>query len=400
MSIDVNDQFASEKADQIDAARNEARRFQERLDKAEITDIGGGQYRVNTGWDRGEVFTATRNQLGEIEQVIANHGLDTAANGEVALYTRKPAWHKLGQVVPQGVSDIDEVLRLAHLDWDVTKVPATYTWGEETLTNPDMFQIIRADSGAPLGIAGTGWTPIQNRQAFEFLQELVADNTVLFETAGSMRGGRKTFVSIRLPQTVVIDAEGVNDEVVPYIVVSNAHTGHDAAQAVVTPWRPVCANTERFALRDAHTRWTIRHTRGAHEKIAEARKTMGLSLRYYERFGVEETQLARTDVTIDEVRALIDALWEPPEPDASQAAKTIARKRTDRLMDMFGEESKRLGRTAYAAERTVTDYLDHVAPRRPGKSMTEEIARATALIEGNDDELKSKAHRNLLLLRR
>jgi len=30
--------------------------------------------------------------------------------------------------------------------------------------------------------------------------------------------------------------------------------------------------------------------------------------------------------------------------------------------------------------------------------MTEEIARATALIEGTDDEIKTRAHRRLMLL--
>ncbi|WP_373311017.1 DUF932 domain-containing protein [Streptomyces alanosinicus] len=32
---------------------------------------------------------------------------------------------------------------------------------------------------------------------------------------------------------------------------------------VATPWRPVCANTERFVVRDGVTRWAVRHTAGA-----------------------------------------------------------------------------------------------------------------------------------------
>ncbi|MER6739020.1 hypothetical protein [Streptomyces puniciscabiei] len=38
----------------------------------------------------------------------------------------------------------------------------------------------------------------------------------------------------------------------------------------------------------------------------------------------------------------------------------------------------------------------HRAPRRPGQTMTEEIARATAALEGADDDMKTKAHRRLL----
>ncbi|MGW9032083.1 DUF932 domain-containing protein [Streptomyces sp. NPDC055722] len=47
------------------------------------------------------------------------------------------------------------------------------------------------------------------------------------------------------------------------------------------------------------------------------------------------------------------------------------------LDDQFRTETERVGRTAYAAERAITGYRDHVAPRRPGKTMAEEIARAT-----------------------
>jgi len=45
---------------------------------------------------------------------------------------------------------------------------------------------------------------------------------------------------------------------------------------------------------------------------------------------------------------------------------------------MFREEAGKVGRTAYAAERTVTDYLDHrlrVVPR----NLTEELARGLGL---------------------
>ncbi|MDQ0956118.1 hypothetical protein QFZ24_010127 [Streptomyces phaeochromogenes] len=71
----------------------------------------------------------------------------------------------------------------------------------------------------------------------------------------------------------------------------------------------------------------------------------------------------------------------------------------DALDDVFRTESERVGRTAYAAERAVTGYLDHVTPRRLPQSMTEEIARATAVLEGADDEIKNRAHRRLLQLR-
>jgi hypothetical protein len=61
----------------------------------------------------------------------------------------------------------------------------------------------------------------------------------------------------------------------------------------------------------------------------------------------------------------------------------------------------RVGRTAYAAERAVTGYLDHYRDLRPSAAMGGlTAARAHQVLEGTDDTLKSKAHARLMLLRR
>lgn len=396
---DVNTQFANEKTAQLDAARAVEARFQARIDRGEIRMIGGDRYEVLTGWDRGEVFTVSRNTQGQIEQIIANHGLDEQADGTIALYASSPAWHGLGQIIPGGTTDIDEVLRLSGLDFEVTTVPALYQWAGELREHADQHHTVRTDTGAALGAVGRKYTPIQNRAGFEFLQELVGRYDVVWESAGLIRGGKRVFISIRLPETVTVDADGINDIVVPYVAVMNDHSGNGQFQCVVTPWRPVCANTERFAVRDAVTRWAVRHTAGAIDEIKEARRTLGLSVKYFEQFADEETALARTDIAVADFHKVIADLW-PLDDDASDQKRTNFAQRLGDLDEVFRTESERVGRTAYAAERAITGYLDHVAPRRPGKTMTEEIARATAALEGADDDMKSKAHQRLLLLRK
>jgi phage/plasmid-like protein (TIGR03299 family) len=396
---DVNRAFATEKTRQIEAARQRERAFQARVDRGEIRPLGGDRYEVLTGWDRGEVFTVSRNTLGEIAGIIAQHGLDERADGTIALYASSPAWHDLGQIIPGGTTDIDTVLHAGGLDFTVTTVPALYSWGDTVHEHRDQFHTVRTDTGAPLGVVGRRYAPIQNRQGFEFLQELVGRYDVVWESAGVIRGGKRVFISIRLPETVTVDADGINDIVIPYVAVMNDHSGQGQFQCVVTPWRPICANTERFAVRDAVTRWAVRHTAGATDQIKEARRTLGLSVHYFEHFAAEETALARTELAVADFHQVIADLW-PLDDDATDQKKTNFAARLSALDDGFRTEAERVGRTAYAAERAITGYLDHIAPRRPGKTMTEEIARATAALEGADDELKSKAHKRLLLLTR
>ncbi|RCG19092.1 DUF932 domain-containing protein [Sphaerisporangium album] len=413
---DVNAAFAAEKTAQLAAQRAERdRRIQAQADKAawidrevaegRMTPIGGDRYRVTQGIDAGEVFTVRRNLAGQIAKVVGEHGLDLAADGTAALYSAVPAWHGLGQVIPGGTDSIDEVLALGRIDWEVTKREVRYSFmgdGESTptlRTMPDRYVTVREDTGTALGVVGARYEVIPNRKIFEFLEDLVGQHGVIWETAGALRGGRRVFVSMRVPETVTVDPGGLNEEILLFLAAMNSHDASSEAETVLSPWRPLCKNTERFALRDAVARWGIRHTSGALDRLEEARRSLGLTLKYADAFAAEETALARAQIAMDDMRNLIDELWPVPQDAPTRTRNTADRRRTA-LMGMFETEAERLGRTAYAAERVITDYLDHLAPRRPGKTMTEEIARATALLEGTDDGLKNKAHRHLMTLTR
>lgn len=373
MTIDVNQQF------------DQARR--DRMASVGATRRDDGTY-VGTGWDANEV--------------IGRDGLDTTL-GQAALYTSVPAWHDLGTVIPGGTDDIDQVLTLGGIGFGVEKRNVRYSFMSDGETTPalrtaaDYFVTVRTDTGAALGVVGHKYTPIQNLDLFTFLEDLVNDHGVIWESAGALRGGKRVFVTMRLPETVTIDPSGISDEIVPFVAMLNSHDGRSPAQALVTPWRIVCGNTERFAIRDAHSTWKVRHTSGALDRIHEARRTLGLTVQYYSEWAEEETTLAQTEIAMRDFDQLIADLW-PVENDAPLRTRNAAARRNEQLGQMYRTEADRLGRTAYAAERVITDYLDHIAPRRPGKTMTEEIARATALMEGADDEIKNKTHKQLMTL--
>ncbi|MFE0099824.1 DUF932 domain-containing protein [Streptomyces sp. NPDC059009] len=369
MSTDINERFRAQRSALI-AATGGVRRED-------------GTYAATVGYDRGEV--------------IGRDGLDTSL-GRAALYSAVPAWHGLGCVIPGGISDINSVLDLGGIAFRVEKRRVQYEVDGALRAMADRWVTVRMDTGAALGTVGARYQIFQQLEIFTFLQDLVAEHDVIWESAGALREGRKVFITLRVPESVVIDRGGLDDEVILFIVVINSHDGTSGAEAVATPWRVVCGNTERFALRDAVSRWSLRHTSGALQNLAEARRTLGLSVRYAQAFEAEETALARTDLAINDFHKLIAELW-PLDDEAAPRARRIAERRRDRLDVMFRDESEQLGHTAYAAERVVTDYLDHIAPRRPGKTMSEEIARATAVLEGSDDDLKSTAHKRLMNLR-
>lgn len=417
LTADVNEAFRTEKLGQIamaQAAVEASRQAQADYDsgktqadldaalaaKVEAGDIrliGTDRYMVLRGWDANETFRiqrATRPQ--ELPLVLPETGLDVV-DGKTQLFSAVPTWHEQGNVV-QGVTSITEVLRLGGLLWKVEKAPAQYTVGDKLYTTTDSFITYRDDTNAKLGTVGTIYRPFQNSEGAAFLQELVDRYDVQFESAGPLNGGKKVFISMKLPETVTVDAEGINDQVVPFIAWLNDHEGEGKLKVVVTPWRPICGNTNRFALRDAITSWGVRHTTNGLARLEEARRTLNLSVKYFEQFAVEETQLARIDFEVDQFAALLEELWPSgDEADQSKRQKTLLARREEALFERFAMESKRVGRTAYAAEQAVTDYLDHAAPRRVQKTMLAD-ARATASLLGSDDDVKAKAHRQLMKL--
>ncbi len=365
-----------------------------------LVSLGGDRYQVVDpgSWDNGEVWIYRKVSEQAQPLLLPEHGLAENEDGEVSLYRKRPAWHNLGNFHLEGLTDISQVLKESGLDYDIAQYPTRFNFKGKSLLVPGSFVNVRKDTGEPKGVVGKVYTPVQNREAFEFLQNLADKHDILWETAGETASGR-VFVTMQLPDTLVIDEGGLNDEIVPFVGAFNSHNGQSPFQVVVTPWAPVCGNTERFALRDAVTRWTVRHTTSATAKVAEARKTLGLSLRYYNQLAEEETALARTSLAIDEFRELMADLWpareEDPEKETARS-RGMRERREQALEETWAKNSKRAGKTAYAAERSVTEYLDHVAPRRAvGDKLA--AARATAILEGTDDGIKAKAHEKLML---
>jgi hypothetical protein len=78
---------------------------------------------------------------------------------------------------------------------------------------------------------------------------------LIFETAGSLWGGRQVFITARLPGHVTVGG----DDVRPNVVLSAWHTGTGAIRAMTTLVRAVCNNTVRLALERASAVYRVRH---------------------------------------------------------------------------------------------------------------------------------------------
>jgi len=189
-----------------------------------------------------------------------SHEIETFADRTAAFVSaREDAWHRLG-VVTRDCLTAEQVMTTARLGgWNVRTVPLSATDltddGVTTLAVSDHYATVRTHpvTGRPdvLGVVGSGYTVVQNEEHCDLLNLLVGEAGAHFETAGSLRGGRETFVTMKLPHTLTLDTghgSGHTDDVELYLAARSSHDGTAAWRVIVTPVRIVCANTQRMAL--------------------------------------------------------------------------------------------------------------------------------------------------------
>ena len=327
-----------------------------------------------------------------------SHELEVWEDGSASFVSaREHAWHRLGMVVPEQF-DAAQAMQFAKLGgWNVRTVglqtaPVLDENGvTPALSVPDRYATVRTNpvTGGTdvLGVVGPAYTVIQNEAHADLLNTLVDQSGAHFETAGSLRGGRAVFLSMKLPNTMQI---GGIDPVDTYLVALNSHDGTSAFRLLVSPVRVVCANTQALAIRRAQASFSIRHTSGARGNIAQARQALGLTFRYVEAFEAEAQALIEREMTDAQFQAIIGTIW-TPTPD-SKRSETIAANRTEILSDLFrtAETNANIRGTRWAGYQAITEYLDHFAPiadkADPATARAERVA-----VGGNTAQVKTRA---------
>ena len=346
------------------------------------------------------------------------HELDIT-DGQVSFAnSRDDAWHRLGQSVGHAMT-ASEALHAAHLaGWNVRKmalrVPQQAILGPDGVTTPaplavpGFYATVRTNpiDGRPdvLGVVGAKYEPVQNEASSELLDALVDESGgAHFETAGALRGGRETFVTMKLPTTMVFDGrDGTKDRTDFYLAALNSHDGSSSFRFLVTPIRIVCANTQSAAIGSAKASWGIRHTGGARAAIQEARDALKLSWRYIEAFEAEAAKLYAAPMDTDQMREFAHALL---EVDSATTEATV-RHRRDRAAGIVklwtsSPTITAIAGTRWAAYNAVTEFCDHHVGVRGARTPADASAARglrTITAAGSAQSLQASAFRMLQTL--
>lgn len=319
--------------------------------------------------------------------------IETFEDGTSAFFSnREVAWHKLG-VVTDGAQTANQALQVAQLD-SIVKVsenPIAAEIDGKMITYPNRFLTYREHpkkGTTALGVVGKRYTPIQNSEAFDFLNVLADESGAVFETAGSLGNGERVFMTMKFPESMTLGGTDVVDN---YIMAVNSHDGTTAFTVAVTPIRAVCTNTVRLALACAESKISLRHTVNATQKVQQARETLGIVWKYQEEFQNQVESMLSEKFSDAEYKRFIEALVpEPRGKEITQRQINSIQEVRDNLMGLWNAPTQaNIAGTKWAAYNAVAEYEDWAKPVRSKKD--QDVVRAERIINGGSEVMKARA---------
>lgn len=330
-------------------------------------------------------------------EISQTEGVSFFADSKTDATGRVSAWHKLGTPIGH-TATAEEALESAHLArWDVRKrplrtildpasdpyssdlqiaVPGKYA---TVFTNPVDGKVY------PLGVVGERYHPIQNEALATFANALVDEGGAHFETAGSLSGHSRVFLTMKLPRTFVLEGlDGTQDIAEWYLALFNSHDGTSGLFGITTNVRVVCANTAAAAIRGAHSKFTVRHTENFQSAVSKARESLGLAFEYEDAFEEEARALFETPFGDNEVDEFLKELLKLNSVEEGTAAATRRSNEMASIKKLWVSSPTIAGTpiagTAYGAYNAVTEYVDHFQTTRATKLLEPDVLRANRTI--------------------
>jgi len=298
-----------------------------------------------------------------------SHRIDITDDQASFVSAHTAAWHQLGKTLDHSFT-AEEAMKEGLLgDWNVRKVPTFAKLEDGTsIPMPGRSAVIRdnpvrAGQIDYLGNVGDNYRIIQNEQHASLLNALVEESGAHFDTAGALDGGRRVFITMKLPGHINI---GGVDPVENYIAAINSHDGSMAFTLMVTPIQVVCANTLNLAFQNNSHIFRIRHTSGAERILhSQARQALDFTFNYLDGFQEQAEQLINTTMTQAKFEELVLREFGPAE-DAAPAAVTRAEKKVEQMSELFADAQTVAIKkeTAWGGLAALTEWADHFAPTR------------------------------------
>lgn len=290
------------------------------------------------------------------------------------------------------IKELDEILIKAGIAFYVDKAPVTFT---PNLINddiipcsqevPDFYVTYRTDTNHPFGVVGSKYEIVQNYEAFRFIEQLFEEEDIVYENAGVLDKGSRMFVVVRIPDNIIL---GEGDQIEKYLMFTTTHDGSGSITIILLGVRLYCSNMIQRVIRNANSKFIIRHTKKAEERLETARKLLDAQKVYFsilEKDLLLLKQINITDGDIDD--AIANIFLSSLQYEAYKVEKfdlydndILSSKRKSMLLTVRDSIYYALGQDVYTwtalwLYNGITSYFQH------SKQYKNEDARFTAIVD-------------------
>lgn len=276
-----------------------------------------------------------------------------------------------------------DMIKAAGLGWKVGMMPLKGGPKNMQIPGRNSHCIFREDTGAPLGVGSSTFCPVQNDEAFDFMDSLHADGVAKYVTAGSLFGGARIWILMELTKDMKVG----KDKFKNFILASNGHDTLAKFRAGYCGTRVVCNNT----LQCAHGELgggsvALVHNSSVLTNLQKAQKVLAVTTAEAQRLQQWLAASADVKVTPEVVVAVSDAMFGSLDDDTPTQRKNAIEK----FKSIYGQEVALNGDTAYSVINAVTGYADH-AKRYTGDSSQRAQKRFQAVMAPDGSAAKMKS---------
>lgn len=299
---------------------------------------------------------------------------------DTVVSVRDAGWHGLAKVLDDYVTP-EEARKMA-FDWEPVTMPlyrAVPVIGENgPETTYEEIQgtvgVERSDNGAFFGAVSTELGETLAHTGNKALTEVaeavegIAAGDVRVETAGSLKGGRKVWMLLRLNDPIAVKGDPHGDTI-PYFALQTAHDGSGSFRGQALFTRVICDNTAQMADLEAAkrgTEFTFRHTSGIKDRIEEAKGAVAMWRQSVEDWNVLMNSLMDLKVTKQQRQLFIDS-WQPlvlPQSEGLAVSKRVMDNvefaRSEFAGIMNGITMEGIDGTAYGLVQAAIEFQQHV----------------------------------------
>ncbi len=274
---------------------------------------------------------------------------------EMAFVGETP-WHGLGQRLDDGAS-LETWREQAGMDWTIASSPLTYANGLVFEGKQALYR--QDDPETHLGIVSDRYQVVQPGEVLEFFRDLVEDQGLKLNTAGTLFGGKRFWALASLNDGVDIVRK---DRVNGFVLLATSADGSLATTAQFTTVRVVCNNTLSMSVAEGKKakgdRVAVRHS--SVFDASQVKTALGVAPQAMQTFKEQMQALAGRTVQVDEATDLVHGLLlsnklvSSVDPLKSKATVDILK-----LFDGGAKGADLVGRSAWGLLNAVTEYVDH-----------------------------------------